>query len=153
MGLAIRRTLSCGPAPEGGPSAGGPLARLARDTTAPPLRPVTRFAVLLALALAACGNAAPAPEAVVTVRAVFVEPLFEGQAARFDHEAVPGWMDAMTMPFAVSEPSLVADLPPGTKVEIQIDTTAGANVVAVERLPAATELRLQDRTAAPADSL
>ena len=108
-----------------------------------------RLVLLLALALAACGDPTPAPEALVTVRGVYLESLFDGQAARFDHEAVPGWMDAMTMPFALRDPALVADLPAGTKVAFQIDTTAGASVVAIERLPAATELRLRD--AAPAD--
>ena len=112
-----------------------------------------RLALLLALALAACSDPAPDPQDLVTVRGVFVEPLFDGQAARFDHEAVPGWMDAMTMPFAVSDPALVAELPRGTKVELVIDTTGGANVVGLERLPAATELRLRDRDTAPADSL
>ena len=114
-----------------------------------------RIAPLLALAslplASACGDPAPDPETLVTVRAAFVESLFEGQAARFDHEAVPGWMDAMTMPFAVEDPALVAELPRGAPVEIQIDTTAGANVVAVRRLAADTELRLRDPAAA--DSL
>lgn len=109
------------------------------------------FALLL-LAAVGCGDPAPDPEALVTVRGVYMEPLFDGQAARFDHEAVPGWMDAMTMPFALADPALVEDLPRGAKVEIQIDTTAGANVVAVQRLPVTTELRLQDRSVPPADS-
>lgn len=99
-----------------------------------------RFSALLLLLVAVgCSDAESTP--TVAVRAVYLESLFNGQAARFDHEAVPGWMDAMTMPFAVADPSLLEGIEPGTPVEIAMDTVE-ARVVGLTPLPAGTALDL-----------
>ena len=98
-----------------------------------------RASVLLLLLAAGCAEPAP----TVAVRAVFLESLFDGQAARFDHEAVPGWMDAMAMPFAVADPALLDGVAPGAKVELRMDTSE-AEVVGLSTLPPDTPLVLAE---------
>ena len=93
-------------------------------------------------ALAACADAPP-DGPTVAVRGVFVEPLFDGQAIRVDHEAVPGLMPAMRMALRTASPDLTDGLAPGDKVRLTLDSASLA-VVAVEPLPAATPLVLHD---------
>ena len=98
---------------------------------------------LCAAALAACADAPPPGGPTVTVRGVFVEPVFDGQAIRVDHEAVPGLMPPMRMALRVASPGLADGLAPGDKVRLTLDSTSLA-VVAVDPLPAGTPLVLHD---------
>ena len=43
-----------------------------------------------------------------------------GGKVTLKHEAVPGYMDAMTMPFAVAETKILDDLKPGDTVEAKL---------------------------------
>lgn len=99
---------------------------------------------LLLVALAAVAGCTPAPE-TVAVRAVYEKTVFDGAAATFDHEAVPGVMDAMRMDFPVADPSVVAGLRPGDKVTLSLQTRPRLEVVAAAPLPASTRLRLAAR--------
>ncbi len=46
---------------------------------------------------------------------------------KIDHQAIPGFMDAMTMSFAVKDPALLEGLEQGTKVRFRV-TVAGKQV-------------------------
>jgi Cu/Ag efflux protein CusF len=106
------------------------------------MRPLA-LAALFAAVAAGCGPDAPS-ERALTVRAVYVQPEFEGLAATFDHEAIPDVMDAMRMAFPVAEPALIEDLEPGQKVSLTIAQHPRLEVVAIEALPAETELVLAE---------
>ena len=99
-------------------------------------------ALLLSLGvLAAC---APEPEAVPTVevRGVYVGPLYDGQAATVDHEAVADRMPAMQMAFRLYTPALLDSLTEGARVALTLDS-ASLEVVDVETLPFDTVLDLE----------
>lgn len=87
---------------------------------------------------AACADPAPP---TLSVRGVYVEPHFEGQAALIDHETIPGRMDAMQMAFRVETPGAFDGVTPGSPVLVTLDSASLA-VVAVEPLPADTPLDL-----------
>ena len=105
-----------------------------------------RLAVLALLAvtfLVGCGGGEPAEDAnLLTVRAVYMHPEFEGLAASFDHEAIPDLMDAMQMTFPVADANLLQGLLPGQKVTLTISQEPTLQVVEIKRLPDDTELVL-----------
>ena len=124
-----------------GPWAPGALAPRWRGPRPPAM---ARSALLaLAVALAACAGDAPEAEApaTVSVRAVFVAPLYDGAAATVDHEAVPGWMPAMRMDLRVASPALLDGLAGGDPVRLTLDSLS-LEVVGVEPLPPGTALTL-----------
>lgn len=82
---------------------------------------------------------------VVAVRAVYERTVFDGAAATFDHEAIPGEMDAMRMDFPIADPSVVVGLTPGDKVTLALQLVPRIEVVAVTPLPDSTQLRLARR--------
>ena len=87
--------------------------------------PVKRALLVLALlASAACRKPAP-PRATglekpYALKGVVVSVDRAGGRVTVKHEAVPGYMDAMTMPFAVSETKILNDLKPGDIVEAKL---------------------------------
>ena len=99
-----------------------------------------RLALLGLLALAACADA-PAPEAGIEVRAVFVEARFDGEAVRVNHEAIPGRMPAMVMDLRLRSPALIDGLVEGAAVRLTLDSTS-LEVLGVEALPPGTDLAL-----------
>ncbi len=100
--------------------------------------------LLLTLLAAGCAEAPP-PVETVAVRAVYEKTVFDGAAATFDHEAIPGEMDAMRMDFPLAESSVVAGLAPGAKVRLTLQIDPRIEVMAVEVLPDTTTLRLAAR--------
>lgn len=123
------------------------------------------FALLTALA--GCADEAPASDPAapaaetIAVRGVVVETLYDGQALRVDHEAMPTLgMPAMQMALPLGDAALADGLTPGDKVALTIEAAPRLRVTAVDRLPADTPLALaaptsrvaSDSTAA-ADSL
>ena len=107
-----------------------------------------RRLVWLALLAAGCTSPEAPPEAPATtvdVRAVYEKLVFDGAAATFDHEAIPGEMDAMRMDFPLADPSVVASLAPGDKVRLTLQTAPRIEVLAAEALPDTTALRLAAR--------
>ena len=131
--MTPRRARSAPPRPGGGPAPRGRGGRLRAGWLR---RPASWLAA--ALAVAACAEPAPP---TVTVRAVYVEPQFDGQAALVDHEAIPGRMDAMRMGMRVATPGAFDGVAPGTAVRLTLDSASLA-VVGVEPLPAGTPLDL-----------
>ena len=100
---------------------------------------------LLLLALLAAGCASDPPAETVEVRAVYERTVFDGAAATFDHEAIPGEMDAMRMDVPLADAALVAGLAPGDKVALALETEPRLRVVAIRPLPDSTRLRLAVR--------
>ena len=99
--------------------------------------------LLLASLLVGCGDA-PAPEAAatLTVRGVYVQPAYGGEAILVDHEAIPDRMPAMRMPFRLYTPALLDRLAQGAIVRLTLDS-ASLTVVDVETLPFDTTLELE----------
>lgn len=96
---------------------------------------------LLAAAAVGCAEAEP-PEPTVQIRAVYLAPLYDGQAARLDHEAVPGRMPSMEMAFRIRRPGALEGITPGTPVVVTVDSASLTQILAVEPLPAGTLLDL-----------
>ncbi len=81
------------------------------------------------LTLAGCGGDRPAEPAsepavetadeatVYRVRGVVRKIVDGGAMAVIDHEEIPGYMAAMSMPFHPREPALFASLEPGQRIE------------------------------------
>jgi len=96
------------------------------------------FAVLW---LAACGE--PAEPHVYSVRAQVVRVFDGGRELAIDHEAIPGFMDAMQMSFAVRDPQIAQGLERGDKIRLELRVSSrGAWVERIEPLPADTPLAL-----------
>lgn len=105
------------------------------------MRPIA-LAVLLALAAGCAGEPEPPPPAgSLLVRAVYIEPAFDGQAILVDHEAIPGRMPAMRMPFRLYTPALLDSLTEGARVALTLDS-ASLEVIDVRALPFETVLQL-----------
>jgi protein SCO1/2 len=60
---------------------------------------------------------------VYYVKGVIKEIKIDGQTAVIQHEEIPGYMEAMTMPFKVKNPTELADLVPGQKVSFRLVVT------------------------------
>ena len=90
------------------------------------------------IAVGACAEPAPP---TITVRAVYVGPRFEGEAALVDHEAIPGRMDAMRMGMRVETPGAFDGIAPGTAVRLTLDSLSLA-IVGAEPLPEGVTLDL-----------
>lgn len=68
--------------------------------------------------LVSCGKPEPEPEARrFAVRGVVQEVRDGGKVLVIDHEEIPGYMQAMIMPFRVKVPSEAAGLTPGEEIE------------------------------------
>ena len=100
-----------------------------------------RIALAL-LALGACADAPAGPPATLSVRGVYVRPVYDGQAMMVDHEAIPGRMPPMRMAFRLDEPGLLDRVTEGDRVRLTLDSASLA-VVGVEPLPAGTDLDLE----------
>lgn len=110
-----------------------------------------RAAVLLAalaVAMGACSDApeTPAPTQTWEVRGVYNGPRAGGQAASITHEAIPDLMDAMRMDLLLADPSVTADLAPGTPIQFTLAEVDGRLVVQdATPLPDTTRLALPSR--------
>ncbi len=105
------------------------------------MRIISFLFVGAALFVSACGGAADTADAL-KVRAIYVQPEFEGEAATFNHETIPGLMDAMQMAFPIADKALLDGLVPGQKVMISISQEPRLEVVGIETLPDSTTLEL-----------
>lgn len=96
--------------------------------------------------LAGCGPraASPAPAPKVTtyeVRGVLREAAPERRSARISHEAIPGYMEAMTMEFDVRDARELEGLKPGDPILFQLAVTeAHGWIEMVRKLPGAAPL-------------
>jgi len=87
--------------------------------------------------IAAVVREGTAPDAeTYAVRGRFVEAQNEGPELVIEHEAIPGFMMAMTMPFTPKDPDAVPDLERGDALAFQYHVaTDSAWITDVERLP------------------
>lgn len=97
---------------------------------------------LLLLSLSMCSNdpgTAPPDLKSYTVRGVFLGPRLDGIAMRVDHEAIPGYMEAMTMNFKLEDPSEIVGLEPGDRIEFEylvlVDDTIARDIRKLEAKP------------------
>ncbi len=99
---------------------------------------------LLALAAVGCGErVAPEPAEAYTVRGVYLGARFDSAAAAVDHEAIPGFMDAMRMDLRVAEPAVLRGLAEGDPIRFElVDRGEGFRIETIRPLPAGTELEL-----------
>lgn len=115
-----------------------------------------RLPSLLALAPLAALVACTAPETAHDVRGVYHGPSSTQGAISIEHEAIPGFMEAMTMDFAVADTAGLGALRPGDKVRfhLAVPESGAARVSHVERLPDTTRLSLAPAMldAPPADT-
>src|SRR5580693_8024552 len=82
--------------------------------------------VCLAALLTACGQktSQPAPAMqVFTVKGVIKELEPDGKTAVIQHEAIPGYMQSMTMPFEVRDTNLLRGLKPGDVISFKLNVT------------------------------
>ena len=80
------------------------------------------------------------------VRGVYNGPRAGGQAASITHEAIPDLMDAMRMDLLLADPSVTADLAPGTPIQFTLAEVDGRLVVQdATPLPDTTRLALPSR--------
>jgi len=101
------------------------------------IRTIGSSAVLLVvwlLGLAAC-DGGPASQSGTT-RGVVVGVDRAAGEITLDHEAVPGLMEAMKMPFPVSDPQILEGVEPGQQVEFDVEYRGGMfTVTAIRRTP------------------
>ena len=64
------------------------------------------------------GSAKAYPEKTFSVRGKVVST--DATHVTLDHEAVPGFMEAMTMPYKLKDPSIVSELHPGDRITARI---------------------------------
>jgi Cu/Ag efflux protein CusF len=77
--------------------------------------------VVLAAVAAGCGGQAGSPDpaeapAIYELRGTIVAVDVPRRIVEIDHEAIPGFMAAMTMPYEVADPALLQGLAVGDRV-------------------------------------
>lgn len=79
--------------------------------------PITFLIIILSI-LAGCGKQQPSTDLVTfNVRGVVVSVNMEKRRVVLDHEEIPNYMKAMTMPFRVKDSTLLLKIQPGDTVE------------------------------------
>jgi protein SCO1/2 len=109
----------------------------------------------VALTVAACGRAPQANDAAVRhyeCRGVVRGFAPDRSTVEIEHEAIPGWMPAMTMPFRPREAKEVSGLQRGDAVAFRIDVTDNDVSIADVRKIAANEVHLSSATPPPVAS-
>lgn len=87
--------------------------------------------LLAVLVLAGCHSAPPAPQAasqpaansaykVYKLRGKIVSTSPSTGEVTINHEAIPGFMEAMTMPYKLKDPSIISDLHPGDAITADV---------------------------------
>ena len=115
------------------------------------MRTMLLLTLLLAVAVGCGGPSDPAPApateaaepAVYRVRGVFDQLETDGASMIVQHEEIPGFMAAMTMPFDLEDPTEGEQLEYGDKIEFEyVVTDTGNYARAIAKLPPETELKL-----------
>jgi protein SCO1 len=79
-------------------------------------------ALLALLVFTSCRHSAPNSKAF-SVRGVVIELKSDGKTVIVDHEEIPDYMDAMTMPFRAKDTNQLAKLQPGDQINFQLFVT------------------------------
>lgn len=86
------------------------------------MRRISLLAILLVV-FAACGERKPQPEKIYLLKGKIVARDAHDNTLRVDHDAIPGFMEAMTMDYSVRG-AKVAQLPPDdTRIEARLHVT------------------------------
>jgi protein SCO1/2 len=99
-----------------------------------------RFALIASASLCLCGLWGCAARHQARGLVLKVDPA--ASIVTVSHEQVPGYMDAMVMPFPVRDPKLLAGVRPGDRITFRINVRKGQTMVD----------RIQPLSAAPADA-
>lgn len=91
---------------------------------------LTFVTLVLALSLACTKKTEAAKQYALHGRIISVDKL--GHQLIIDHEAIPGFMEAMTMPYSVADNSLLEQVGPGD--EIRADLKVEGERIAIEKL-------------------
>ncbi|MEM1043672.1 MAG: copper-binding protein [Bacteroidota bacterium] len=88
-----------------------------------------------------------APRASFTVRGLYLGPAYDGTVAVISHEEIPGFMDAMQMPFRVEDAVRLDSLSEGDKIRFHLaDRGRGYRIDSIRLLPPDTPLVLAGDT-------
>lgn len=72
---------------------------------------------LLLILVSGCHqDKAPRPERQFPVKGKIVSTMPDKGEVMLDHEAIPGFMEAMTMPYRLADPSVLSELHPGDRI-------------------------------------
>jgi protein SCO1/2 len=82
-----------------------------------------------ALTLTGCTDSGGARDKLYEVKGKVVSMEAEKQKVTLDHEAIPGLMKAMTMPFDVENPKLLDGLKAGDQVQGKLRTKDGKYIL------------------------
>jgi protein SCO1/2 len=82
------------------------------------------IALATAILVETAGAGAATNVTIYIVKGVFKESRSDGRIAVVAHESIPGFMDAMTMPFNVKWPAELAGLKPGDEITFRLSVTA-----------------------------
>lgn len=100
------------------------------------------LAVFASATAVACRKPAPSGlERPYSLKGVVVSVDRAGGKVTLTHEKIPGYMDAMTMPFAVAETKILDDLKPGDTIEAKLlvgDRSSHLEGIVVSRQPGTT---------------
>lgn len=61
-------------------------------------------------------SSSPKPEKQYPVKGRIVSTMPDNNEVMLDHETIPGFMEAMTMPYRVADPSVLSELHPGDRI-------------------------------------
>jgi protein SCO1/2 len=77
------------------------------------------------------GNAAQQQSAAkkYSIRGIVVSSDAKTGAVTLDTDAIPGYMDAMTMPYTLAQPNIAAELHPGDTIKATLTVTADADTL------------------------
>lgn len=95
--------------------------------------------VVLSLAAMAGCHSAPKPDAqtqtpnykIYKVRGKVISTNPTTREAIIDSEAIPGYMDAMAMPYKLKNPSVLSELHPGDQITADLEVSEGADGIAL----------------------
>jgi protein SCO1 len=99
------------------------------------------IAVLLTFAFAGCHSGAKSADQqpaaafkVYKLRGKVVSTNPATGEATLDHEAIPGFMDAMTMPYKLKDPNILSELHPGDTITADVLVSQGGETILLDHI-------------------
>src|ERR1700761_8232900 len=91
------------------------------------------FVIMLVTALAGCHSGQPAgdagPEKVYQLKGIVVASDAARGEVAIDGEAIPGFMEAMTMPYKLAQPGIAGELHHGDHIIARLRVTDASSVI------------------------